>query len=274
MNERFAFAAASREEYVPAGEFQDPSSGETAPSWEISSGGTLENATLIYPNDWIRLRAAIDLVARSETLRNSGDILITLVAALKSASILAIHGTITRTDVTEHDGGHSMSYEKFFLAVYPHQWATSISINIHDNSINLADGRPLLDIFINKQDVEDWVEARSSPSQDFSADPELEQRRFARTYRLVNVGADAFVFPKSQGGRPQKYDWADAYLKLFVGHMYVSGQLKIESNQADIIAMLRGVFTAAYGPDNGPQDSILKKHARRIYEEFQKTKDA
>lgn len=273
MNERFAFAASSREEYVAAGEFQDSSSGETAPSYQISSGGTLDNATLIDPSDWIRLRAAIDLVARSEILRNSGDILVTLVAALKSASILAIHGTITRTDVTERDGGHAVIYEKLFLAVYPHQWATSISINIHDNSINLADGRPLLDIFINKQDVEDWIEARSSPSQDFSIDPDLEQRRFERTFRLVNVGADAFVFPKSQGGRPQKYDWADAYLKLLVEHMYVDGSLTLQSSQAEIITMLRRVFTAD-GAENGPQDSILKKHARRIHEEFQKAEHA
>jgi hypothetical protein len=274
MNERFAFAAADREDYVDAGDFHDSSSGDSARSYEISSGGTLDRATPIDPSDWIRLRAAVDLVARSEILRNSGDILVTLVAALKSASILAIHGTITRTDVTEPDGGHAVSYEKFYLAVYPHQWATSISINIHDNSINLADGRPLLDIFINKQDVEDWIEARSSATQDFSADADLEQRRFERTYRLVNVGADAFVFPKSQGGRPQKYDWADAYLKLCIRHLFVSNELSDRTTQTQIIAMLRGVFTSAYGLDDGPQDSILKKHARRIYNELQKTNDA
>lgn len=273
MNERFAFAAASREDYVDAGDFHDSSSGESARSYEISSGGTLDHATPIDPSDWIRLRAAVDLVARSEILRNSGDILATLVAALKSASIFAIHGTITRTDVTERDGGHAVSYEKFYLAVYPHQWATSISINIHDNSINLADGRPLLDIFINKQDVEDWIEARSSTTQDFSTDPELEQRRFERTYRLVNVGADAFVFPKSQGGRPQKYDWSDAYLKLLVEHMYVRGSLTVSSTQAEIITKLRHVFTAD-GSEDYPQETMLKKHARRIWEEFQKTKHA
>lgn len=273
MIERFAFAATRRDEYIATAEFHDASSGQTAPGYDFNPGSTLENATLIDPRDWIRLRAAVDLVARSETLRNSGDILATFVAALKSASILAIHGTITRTDVLERDGGHAVSYEKFFISVYPYQWATSISINIHDNSINLADGRPLLDIYINKLDVEDWIEARSNPALDVAADPELEQRSFERTYRLVNAGDDAFVFPKSQGGRPQKYDWADAYLKLLVEHMYVDGRLSASSSQADIISMLRRVFTAD-GAENGPQDSILKKHAKRIWEEFQRAKDA
>jgi hypothetical protein len=274
MTQRFAFAAKSRHEYVANAEFHDLSSGQTAPAYEAQSGATLDNATLLDPSGWIRLRAAIDLVARSEILRNSGEILDTLVSALKSASILAIHGAITRIDnIDPHDGGHVVDYEKFFLSVYPYQWATSISINIHDNSINLADGRPLLDIYVNKQDVEDWIEARSNPHLDLAADPELEQRGFERTYRLVNPGDDTFVFPKTRGGRPQKYDWADAYLKLLVEHLFIDNRLSERTSQAEIITMLRRVFTAD-GLESGPQDSILKKHAGLIWKEFQKAKDA
>jgi|GEM_PF-4087512 hypothetical protein len=146
-------------------------------------------------------------------------------------------------------------------------WAEAMHLNLWDNSINSPEGSPIQGIVINQYDLFKWItERKNIYSEDIISEYKYSKIHFEEICKTLphslNSGED-IPRTKNKGGRPIKYDWSGAYLKVLVRHLYVEGRLSARSSQAEVITMLRDAF-ATGDPDAGPQESVLKTHARRI----------
>ncbi|WP_343698263.1 hypothetical protein [Caulobacter sp.] len=218
--------------------------------------------------DWIRMRDALDLIGASPAF-SAEAAEEKLISALKAASVIAIHGRVIR--VAARDGGDTPTFDRSYQYVFPKQWATCMGLNIDEDSISLADGAPLVDIYLNRKDVLFWIEVRANPASPLKDDPDYLRRCDQRIHEIGNPDADLRFDPKapapSKGGRPRDYLWEQAVIHLMVNAVYHGGRLNAATSKAEIGRLLLGALNEI-GPEVHPSHDVLSTHAKLIWDAF------
>jgi len=221
----------------------------------------------LHKGDWIRLCKALEPTSKGLTGGDKDLALSRLVGALRAAAITAIHGNVTP------DAGH---LERGYRYVYAYQWATS-AVDVDEDSLNLADGSLLSDIFLKRKDFHDWLKARSDPDGPIHHDPDYQERRDQRHHE-IGGGPRSIVSPtpekaKSKGGAPETYPWEKACVWLMVNSMFHPNcdGLTDKTPQVEIIKLLR-IAMEAVSPGADPSESTVAAHAAYIQQVFRQAK--
>ena len=213
---------------------------------------------------WVKLSEALRFLGRFKKVLEPQDPQEALLSALRSGLVTSQCEVLQRID-----HALTISNTRDLAAA---EWAEVIHLNFWDDAINLRDGTPVKQIEVSKYGLYDWLSNRGHDDPDylFSDFNEFaEENGFALTSSAHGQVTAIELTPmrKNKGGRPFKYDWASAYLKVLIRNMYVEGRLTGRSREVEVISMLRSAF-AASGIEDGPQDSVLKDHAILILAEL------
>lgn len=223
--------------------------------------------------DWIRMRDALDLIGASPAF-SAEAAEEKLISALKAASVIAIHGRVIR--VAARDGGDTPTFDRSYQYVFPKHWATCMGLNIDEDSISLADGAPLVDIYLNRKDVLFWIEVRSNPTSPLKDDPDYLRRCDQRIHEIGNPDADLRFnqqqAPQRRGGRRPDYNWEKAAIHLLVNTLYYGvGNLCEDTSKAEITRMLTGALNEI-GEEAHPSTSVTHDHASLIWDSFERSR--
>ena len=244
----------------------DPAVGENVPVYTFNENYTGSKVAL-HKGDWIRLRKALEPTSSGLT---GGDIelaLSRLVGALRAASITAIHANVTPS---------AGQLERCYRYVYAYQWATS-AVDVDEDSLNLADGSLLSDIYLNRKDVHDWLKARSDPDGPIHNDPNYQERCDQRHHEIGGgprpVASPSAEKVKAKGGAPETYPWEKTCVWLMVNSILHPNTLGLtdKTPQVDIIKLLR-IALDEVSLGEYPSPSTITPHAVYIQQVFRQAK--
>ncbi len=220
--------------------------------------------------DWIRMSEALDLIRASAAFPQA-VVEEKLISALKAASVIGIHGRVIKVEAINGASDFDRSYQY----VFPRQWATCMGLNVDEDSISLADGAPLVDIYLNRKDVRFWIEVRANPASPLKDDPDYLRRCDQRIHEIGNPDADLRFDPRApasqKGGRPRDYLWEKAVIHLMVHAVHHKGSISEVTSKAEIGRQLLTALNEISGEAH-PAPSTLSEHVNLIWDAFDKAK--
>lgn len=258
------------DEWISIYSMVDPATGKRVDVYTFNANYTGSNRAL-HKGDWIRLRQALEPTSARLTGGDMSLALSRVVGALRAAAITAIHVNVT-PESRAGQGGGSGRLERCYRYIYAYQWASS-TVDVDEDSLNLADGALLSDIFLNRKDVHDWLKARSDPDGPIHHDPNYQGRCDQRQHEIGGgprpVAIPSVEKAKQKGGAPETYPWEKACVWLMVNSMFHAncGGLTDRTSQVEICRLLR-IALDAVSPRADPSDSVVADHARYIQQVF------